>query len=55
MNTLFPWKHIKNLLQKQLKFMGKNLHKTHFLHLQLYNGYQVFPGGKVWLGCDADP
>jgi hypothetical protein len=21
----------------------------------LYNGYRVFPGGKVQLGCDADP
>jgi len=21
----------------------------------LYNGYRVFPGGKGWLGCDADP
>ena len=22
---------------------------------QLYNGYRVFPGGKVWPGRDADP
>ena len=21
----------------------------------LYNGYRVFPGGKVWPGRDADP
>jgi hypothetical protein len=21
----------------------------------LYNGYMVFPGGKEWPGCDADP
>jgi len=21
----------------------------------LYNGYWVFPGGKEWPGCDADP
>jgi len=21
----------------------------------LYNGYRVFPGGKEWPGCDADP
>jgi len=21
----------------------------------LYNGYRVFPGGKVLPGCDADP
>jgi hypothetical protein len=21
----------------------------------LYNGYRVFPKGKEWLGCEADP
>jgi len=21
----------------------------------LYNGYRVFPGGKEWPGCEADP
>jgi len=21
----------------------------------VYNGYRVFPGGKEWLGSDADP
>jgi len=24
-------------------------------HSLVYNGYRVFPGGKEWLGSDADP
>jgi hypothetical protein len=52
--------NVKNLLQNAEKFSGQYHFFSRKLSIQiqfsfLYNGYQVFPGGKVRPGHDADP